>query len=444
MALAHPTWRTAIEVPGTAKLNAGGDDNLTSMSCPSAGNCTAGGSTNTKAFVVSMRRARWGKAIEVPGSFALAGGKGGFAEINALSCASAGNCSAGGAFGNSSRTSFGPMVASESNGTWRKALQVPGTTGFDAFGSANVDAISCASPGNCAAGGSYHVAASTIEAFVVVQQHGTWGSALTVPGTATLNTENVANVTSVSCPSAGNCAAGGYYDTPSGSQPFLTVLQHGIWSDAIPVKGLIALGATVESVSCPSAGNCLAGGEYSDSSGHLQAFVVTQRKGTWDNAVEVPGTAKLNTGNSAATYSVSCASAGNCAAAGGYYSAAGGQAWVATERGGKWARAIEVPGFAKLNADHNGAASSVSCGSSGFCAASGVYRSGSSNNEVFVVDERNGRWGRAIEVPGTGKLNAGGDAESSAVSCAGRSFCATGGQYRDKSSRLQAFVADQR
>jgi hypothetical protein len=30
------------------------------------------------------------------------------------------------------------------------------------------------------------------------------------------------------------------------------------------------------SVSCASAGNCSAGGGYTDSSGHRQAFVVTQ------------------------------------------------------------------------------------------------------------------------------------------------------------------------
>jgi hypothetical protein len=32
----------------------------------------------------------------------------------------------------------------------------------------------------------------------------------------------------------------------------------------------------MESVSCASAGNCSAGGNYSDASGHLQAFVVNE------------------------------------------------------------------------------------------------------------------------------------------------------------------------
>ena len=49
-------------------------------------------------------------------------------------------------------------------------------------------------------------------------------------------------------------------------------------------------------VSCGSAGNCSAGGHYTDSSGRDQAFVVNQVNGTWHTAIEVPGTAALNQG----------------------------------------------------------------------------------------------------------------------------------------------------
>jgi hypothetical protein len=35
-------------------------------------------------------------------------------------------------------------------------------------------------------------------------------------------------------------------------------------------------GASVQSVSCASAGNCTAGGFYGDSTGALQAFVVSK------------------------------------------------------------------------------------------------------------------------------------------------------------------------
>jgi len=52
------TWRTAIEMPGTAALNSGGNAAIASVSCASAGNCSAGGhytdnSGNNQAFVAS-------------------------------------------------------------------------------------------------------------------------------------------------------------------------------------------------------------------------------------------------------------------------------------------------------------------------------------------------------------------------------------------------------
>src|SRR5260221_14013565 len=59
----------------------------------------------------------------------------------------------------------------------------------------------------------------------------------------------------------------------------VAVTQAGTWGKAIEVPGLAALskgGAQVLSVSCPSAGNCAAGGVYFGSSSHRQGVVVRQ------------------------------------------------------------------------------------------------------------------------------------------------------------------------
>ena len=85
-------------------------------------------------------------------------------------------------------------------------------------------------------------------------------------------------------------------------------------------------------VSCAAAGTCSAGGFYFDGSGHRQAFVVTEVNGTWGTAQEVPGTAALNQGGNAETLSVSCAGAGTCAAGGIYTDSSGHhQAFVVTK-----------------------------------------------------------------------------------------------------------------
>jgi hypothetical protein len=106
---------------------------------------------------------------------------------------------------------------------------------------------------------------------------------------------------------------------------------------------------------------------------------------------------------------VSCASPGDCAAGGRYVDASGNyQAYVASERNGVWGKAIEVPGLGRLNRGGVADFASVSCASPGSCAVVGDYRaigccqfSGRPvPNRVFVVSENNGVWRRATEVPG--------------------------------------------
>ena len=57
-AVVSGTWGTAKEVPGTAHLNTGGADAINSVSCAAAGNCSAGGyyrdsANHVQAFVVT-------------------------------------------------------------------------------------------------------------------------------------------------------------------------------------------------------------------------------------------------------------------------------------------------------------------------------------------------------------------------------------------------------
>jgi len=60
-----------------------------------------------------------------------------------------------------------------------------------------------------------------------------------------------------------------------------------------------------------------------------------------------------------------------------------------------------------------------------------------------VADERNGRWGQAVKVPGSGRLNAGGAAFVNSVSCPRAGSCAAVGQYKDGSANIQGFVVSQ-
>ena len=392
------------------------------------------------------RHGRWGKAIKLLGSAAL--NPNGPSEVNSVSCASAGNCSAGGYYLDGSGN-FQGFVVSERNGAWGKAVPVPGLGALNLGGSAQVSSVSCASAGNCVAGGGYEAGSTLTQAFVASEVNGRWGKAIEVPGSGALNTGGSASVISVSCPSAGNCAAGGdYRDSSSNLQPFVVSERNGVWGKAIEVPGLATLNKVnaelSAGLSCGSAGNCAAGGLYSDGSGHTQAFVASERNGVWGQAIEVPGLGALNTGGTAYAGSVSCPSAGNCAAGGSYLDGAGHlQVFVASEVKGRWRNATEVPGSGALNKGGHAVVNSVSCASAGNCAAGGSYLGGSGHTEAFVVSERNGVWGKAIAVPGLNALNTGGNAQVNSVSCGSAGNCAAGGIYRDGSGNPQAFVVSQ-
>ena len=444
------TWGSAIEVPGSASLNVGGNGYVFAISCASAGDCSAvgsytDGSNNLQGFVVSESSGTWGSAIEIPGLGSLSGGSN--ADPESISCPSVGNCSVGGYYRDSSGA-HQAFVVGETNGTWDSAEEVPGTATLNVGGSANAYTISCSSAGNCGAGGSYSDSSGAHQAFVDGETNGTWGSAEEVPGTATLNVGGSANVYMISCSTSGNCSAGGpYNDGSSHYQGYVVSETNGTWGDAIEIPGLGSLNsagnAYLYTISCSSAGNCGAGGSYKDGSNYNQAYVASESNGTWGNAIEVPGTATLNANGDAELFSISCPSAGNCSA-GGYYSDSANkyQAYVVSETSGTWAIATEVPGTATLNAGGDAYANSVSCSSVGNCGAGGTYKDGSNNYQAYVVNESNGTWGSATEVPGTATLNTGGNAYINSISCTADGSCSAGGAFTDGANKFQAMVDD--
>ena len=405
----------AIEVPGLGALNRGDQVDIPSVSCASAGNCAAGGyydSHGQHGFVAAEKNGRWGPATREPGPRTLNG------AVNAVSCAPAGGCTAGGNYDGRG------FVVSEMSGTWGRAVELPGMSG--------VSSVSCTSAGNCAAGG-YR--------FVVTEKNGRWGRPIQLPGLSSLS-EIGPSVVSVSCASAGNCAAGGNYtDRADHGHGFVAVEQSGVWRRAIEVPGLRALeqgkgtDAQVLSVSCGSASNCTAGGNYGG-----RGFVVSETSGRWGRATQVPGLSAL--GPDAAVVSVSCASAGNCEA-GGYYGAPYWWAFVVSENNGVWGRATDLA-LGELVTGRYASVVSVSCASPGNCEAGGDYENMPQGANGFVDVEKNGVWGAAANVPGLGSLNKGGEAYVESVSCARTGGCAAVGTYsaRDHVGRedVQGFV----
>ena len=115
----------------------------------------------------------------------------------------------------------------------------------------------------------------------------TTGIEAKLPTTAEPNVE----LTSVACASTGNCTAVGRYGDASGNRQGLLLTETlGTWAPG--VKAVLPMGADpdpiaeLESVSCASAGNCSAVGQYRDTSGNTHGLLMTETAGTWAAGVE--------------------------------------------------------------------------------------------------------------------------------------------------------------
>jgi hypothetical protein len=292
---------------------------------PVGGDCTAGGqftdaAGHVQGFVVNERKGRWQSAEEVPGLGAL--NVGGGAEVGTVRCASAGDCVAGGRYKSSTASNpnslpgiFQPFVVSEHNDVWSAAQEVPGIEAINSGEDAGLSYLSCPSAGNCGAGGYYFddsIDGPFVHPWVASEKDGRWGNADNLSGGA-LPYLNLSSVSSISCPSAGNCVVTGFgTGLVSGASPaWVATEKNGRWGTPTGIADTSSE-VGIYSVSCPSAGNCTAVG----STGPV-TLVVNERHGRWGKPAPVPGTAALTKGG-ASIGSISCPAFGKCSATGSY------------------------------------------------------------------------------------------------------------------------------
>ena len=308
----------------------------------SPGNCTAAGSyvlrfspLQQQAFVVSQVNGTWLKPRVLPGIAALNTGR--YAEVESVSC-HAGACVFGGSFSGTSSGASQPFVAAEKDGTWGDPAQavaglpVPGP---HQSGKGIVNQVTCEAAGRCLAVGSFVNKSGVMEAFAVSEENGTtWHHAVVIPGASALQgTPGRSALLSVSCWGLSDCTAGGvtFYTKRVGGvrrefgTAFVTTqCDYKCWNPAKTAPGLAALNkgnqAEIESISCAATrtgpATCTAAGYYTDGSGSSRAMVVTETNSRMGQAIELPGSAALNTGGYGQVRAVSCPSPGHCGAVG--------------------------------------------------------------------------------------------------------------------------------
>jgi hypothetical protein len=314
-------------------------------------------------------------------------------------------------------------------------------------GTAVLAAAAClALAAGSAAGPAAGATASTVGPAASAASSGHWTAPAPVPGLAALNVGQNADLNDIACASAGNCAAGGAYTDKAGAtQAWIASEVGGHWRAAREVPGTAALNAggnaAVNLIACPGSGPCLAVGETANAAHTQSAFVATEAgNGTWATATPIA------VGMSPAE--ISCPRAGHCLLGGAVATgqAAVSHAAVSVEDGAAWSAPQTLPGMAALAPDGS-AVTILTCSSPGNCLAGGGY---SPNHPhlpldqlVFVAAEVNGVWHRAEPVLGVARMNTGHDADIPAVSCASAGNCSVGGSYATSNGSSDGFVANE-
>jgi hypothetical protein len=144
---------------------------------------------------------------------------------------------------------------------------------------------------------------------------------------------------------------------------------------------------------------------------------------------------------------LSCPAAGACVAAGATSRSERGWAAVAAESGGRWGKAVMVPGakaYAYKGKLANSEITDMSCPAPGYCVVGGHFvaeLSESAYRRGLVASETAGRWGTAQVLPGLAKLDAESTSEVPYVACSAAATCVAAGTFSPAEYIRDGFVA---
>ena len=338
------TWASVTPPMPTNADVATPDSYLYQVSCSSPGNCAAVGyyklapSGDYSQLILVEKNGAWSAVETTLPSDTVAGTQN---ELYSVNCPSDNNCTATGYYQIAAGAQA--LIVNEVDGVWTAVDPTPLPSGAGPQGSHRdvLQSVTCTSPGNCTAVGWYYNAGITYYGFLVeTSVNGAWtNQSVALPADAVVGTD--LGLYGVSCPSSSSCVAGGAYDTVNGQTAVVLTQNGGTWtasavalpSDAVPE----APGSVVNAVHCASAGNCTAVGSYASGPSETTPLLAVQTNGVWSNVVApTPSDMISNVDNQ--YYDISCSTANNCLALGGYYNGAGELPLLGVETNGVWSQ----------------------------------------------------------------------------------------------------------
>jgi hypothetical protein len=313
------TYSQGVWSPSVAPMPANVDTSepvsLSSVSCPSDGTCAAvgeyypfapvGQAESQTGFLESLTSGVWTPTEAAVPQGTPTGPLAPLVYVYSVSCSDPTTCMAvgydlhGNGNGGAATTA---LVYTWSSGSWQ--LTVPSLpSSYNNF--AVLDGVSCPDTGVCTAVGYYEDAAGSWYGLILTLDSGTWTpSTAPTPANAFGGVGQSEELSSVDCPDVGACLAGGYYiDSNQNQQPLLLQLQGGVWTASeAPTPVIVGNAGTygsIEGVSCPALGACVATGFYA-----LGGLIWTQSNGAWEVTAAPLPTSQTNDSLTAPTASV--------------------------------------------------------------------------------------------------------------------------------------------
>jgi hypothetical protein len=450
------SWAAGVKatLPGGASSTDPGVT-LGSVSCASAGNCSAVGSyydssSHRQGLLLNEAAGRWKAGVKA--TLPARANVRPSVRLESVSCASGGDCSAVGTYRDSSNRLEG-LLLSERAGRWKAGMKATLPAGANLHPQVTLGSVSCASAGNCSAVGTYIDRSGRLEGLLLSERAGRWkaGVKATLPGGAN-STDPDVTLGSVSRASAGNCSAVGDYNASYGRQGLLLSETAGRWKAGVkaisPPDAEYVSAVVLGSVSCTPVGNCSAVGSYNECFGdscYSHGLLLSETAGRWKTGVTVTLPANGSSGSYDFLGSVSCASTGNCSAVGAYEAYEGSRAGfrqpglLLSETAGRWKAGVKAI-LPRGATDAEVWLGPVSCASAGNCSAVGTYLGRSRRVYGLLLSARAGRWQAGVKATLPADANVRPGVHLYSVSCASARNCSAVGTYIDRPGRQQGVL----
>jgi hypothetical protein len=412
---------------------------LSAVACPSLSSCVAAGyytdsAGNGQGLLESGSGTAWTPTeAPLPADAATAP----TVYLNSVACSSASACVTGGDYTDSQGGNRGLLLTG--SGTSWTATEAPLPPDAGSFQLVEINAVTCPSE-TCTAVGSYSSAVG--QPGLLLTGSGTSWTATEAPVPANSATAPNVYLYAVSCSSTTSCTAVGTYQDSSGIQQGLILTKSGTsWTatEAPLPKGATTNLLFLSTVACPTATSCTAGGWYRDASTQEnQGLLLTGSGTSWTAALAPlpdPGANPNASMTAAACPSVSCTEVGQYQDVSGVHY----QGLIETGSGTFWTPTQpELPSGA--SGDPHTQLTSLACPSASSCVTVGSYWDSSTGQRGMLLTGSGTSWTAAQAPLPDNAADNNPDTSLYAVTCPSATSCTTVGGYTDSSGNGQALL----